>query len=208
MSILEKSWGSFSSSVAENYLKTFGHPSANSKTILVDVLKNLGAKQPTKLLDIGCGNAQLLEFFKSKHLNCSYTGVDFSEPLLRVAMRNHPDATFIFDDVHLMTKIDSKFDVALFSHVIETLPSPEKALHRAKELSDRMLIRFFEPPEHEFDFVELLEMSIGDQTSVPYLRRKMSKSYYLFLLDRLGIRKVSIYRDETSKDQIHLLEWN
>ena len=85
------------------------------------------------------------------------------------------------------------------------LESPELSLREAKKVTNRILIRFFEPPEFEVDTVELREMDLGFG-NVPYLRRKMSSSYYNLILANINCRRVDVYRDAT-KDQVHLLHF-
>lgn len=204
MSKLRESWDAFSPEVAAAYLKTFGHPASGSKQILLDVIRSLSDRAKPSVLDLGCGNGQLLEFFKEKGLACDYTGVDFSDALLAVARRQNHEASFIRGDVNqLSTLVSDRFDFVIYSHVIEMLESPELSLHEAKKATNRVLIRFFEPPEFEVDTVELREMDLG-LGKVPYLRRKMSKSYYQLILANAGCKRVDVYRD-VSKDQVHVL---
>ena len=201
-----ESWSAFSPEKASEYLKTFGHAAPGSKQILLDIMRK-GIKKPTpSVLDLGCGNGQLYEYFKSQGWNCKYTGIDFSNALLEIAQHKIPEATFLQGDVnHLPDLISGKFDYVIYSHVIEILESPERSLLEAKKVTDRVLIRFFEPPEFDTDSVELREMDLG-LGKVPYLRRKMSKSYYQLILANIGCRRVDIYRD-VSKDQVHVLHF-
>ena len=206
MNLVNKSWGAFSPEVALAYLKTFGHPAQGSKLILLDILAKISNLQGNpSVLDLGCGNGQLYEYFKSHGLTCEYTGIDFSEILLSVARSRNPEAKFIKGDINqLSTLVNKKFDYIIYSHVIEMLESPELSLLEAKKVTDCVLIRFFEPPEFEVDTVELREMDLG-KGHVPYLRRKMSKSYYQLILANVGCRRVDVYRDNSSKDQVHVL---
>jgi SAM-dependent methyltransferase len=211
MDTLAHSWSSFSKKVAGEYLKTFGYPSGNSKRILVDILKNYAGTRKISIVDLGCGNAQLYEFFKEQQLACSYTGVDFSAPLLeaaKLAAGNDPDVEFIQDDVNELGSVHGKYDMAIYSHVVEILSSPERSLLKAKSFAKSIIIRFFEPPEFESDTVELREMDVGDGKTVPYLRRKMSRDYYRLMLTKIGCKRVDVYRDETAKDQIHVLHYD
>ncbi len=208
MDILNDSWSSFSGDAAKRYLKDFGSPSVNSKRILADVLREEFDGRRFSLLDLGCGNAQLNEFFREYGLECDYTGVDFSEPLLEAAAKANPDAKFIRDNVNDLKQTEGRWDVAVYSHVIEMLGAPEASLMRARELADKIAIRFFEPPEFEHDEVELRRMPVTeDGETVPYLRRKMSRDYYSMILARMGCRAADIYQDEHAKDQIHLLKF-
>ena len=202
----EESWNAFSPDISAKYLKTFGHPASGSKQILLDVMRSLSNLSRPSVLDLGCGNAQLLEFFKEKNFDCDYVGVDFSQALLSVARRENPEAKFIQGDVNqLPNLISGHFDFVIYSHVLEMLESPELSLREAKKVTNRILIRFFEPPEFEVDTVELREMDLGFG-NVPYLRRKMSSSYYNLILANINCRRVDVYRDAT-KDQVHLLHF-
>jgi SAM-dependent methyltransferase len=196
---------------ATAYLRTYGAPSTGSKHLLLEVIQAHTAKRPIALLDLGCGNAQLYEFFREHELDCEYTGVDVSGPLLQVARANHQGdrrARFVEADVNALEGVEGSFDIAIYSHVLEILSSPERSLLAAKVLADCIMIRFFEPPEAEHDLVELREMEIGDGTTVPYIRRTMGRDYYRLMLSRLGCKRVDVYQDETAKDQVHVLHYD
>ncbi len=207
MSQLSDSWNSFPPEVAAQYLKTYGHPSVSSKALLVDVLRQLTAKVATpSIIDLGCGNAQLGEYFSEQDYQCAYTGVDFSDVLLDAGRRALPNAKFVKDDVNTLEQIKGRYDVALYSHVVELLSAPEDSLAAARRVADVIVIRFYEPPEFDRDSIELRWLDVGADKQVPYLRRKMSRDYYRLILSRLGCSKVDVYRD-TTKDQIHVLHF-
>ena len=211
MDVLARSWNALTRERAGEYLKSYGAPSTGSKQLLVEVIEREVRERPVSLLDLGCGNAQLYEFFREKELNCEYTGVDVSEPLLEAARDNHRGDSrvhFVNTDVHTLEGISDRFDVAIYSHVLEMISSPERSLQAARALADRIIIRFFEPPEAEHDLVELREMEIGDGTAVPYIRRTMGRDYYRLILSKLGCRRVDVYQDETAKDQVHVLHYD
>lgn len=202
---LRSSWSAFTDKRARGYLKTEDAPSVGSKRLLGEVLETLKVQ---RVLDLGCGNGQLLEHFRAAGSRFDYVGVDFSEPLLRTAREVHAAddrATFVVDDVETLDAVEGEFDAAVYSHVLETLSSPELSLRAALRCSDVVVIRFFEPPEHDVDTVELREMDVGGEAKVPYLRRKMGRDFYRLMLARNGIRTVDVYRDETSTDQVHVL---
>ncbi len=202
---LKESWGAFPEDVAKQYLKTFGNPSQESKLLVHEILQGLGLKQLC-LLDIGCGNANLAEYLKEKGLSFQYTGVDFSEVLLQAAKIAFPTGTFICDDVNRLSLVSGRFDVGVYSHVAEMLPSPESSLLAARKLCNKVIIRFFEPPSEGADWVELAEMDVGTGKKVPYLRRKMSQSYYEMILEKMGCTQVDVYRT-SAKDQVHVLHY-
>lgn len=198
---LHDSWSAFTAERAELYLTGRGS-SADSKRILTELLKK--EPRPLSILDIGCGNAQLYGYFKEHGLVCTYTGVDFSVPLLTAARRTYPEITLFANDIHTLGKNVGHYDVALYSHVVEMLESPEESLYHAKQLADKIIIRFFEPPHFEFDRVEMKEMEEG-LGSVPYLRRKMGKKYYEGIVERLGMT-VTVFKSN-SEDEIHVLNY-
>lgn len=204
MDILKKSWNNIPESISKEYLDGYGSPSISSRNLLIDLIQNISKKQSLKLIDVGCGNGNLLKYLKQNSINISYTGVDFSQPLIEAAKMLYPLENFILDDVSELSKIEDKFDIAVYSHVIEMLPSPEKALFQISNIAKTIIIRFFEPPEFEFDEVEIRTMNFGEE-NLPYLRRKMSKNYYQLILSKIGIKEVHVYNDLNSKDQIHIL---
>lgn len=207
---LTQSWSAWSPARARGYLRTEDSASTGSRELLADVIRKLRGREDLTVLDLGCGNAQLYEYLKHTGLGCSYTGVDVSEPLLDAAREIHggdPSASFVQADLMSLDGVDGHWDVAVFSHVIEILSGPEDALRSARDRADAIAIRFFEPPEFDSDVVELRHMEVGEGRTVPYLRRKMSRDHYRLILSRLGCRTVDVYRDDMSKDQVHLLRF-
>jgi ubiquinone/menaquinone biosynthesis C-methylase UbiE len=208
MTLLQDSWNSFSPKVAKEYLKTYGSPSVSSKHLLLDVLRRVSARiSNPKIIDLGCGNCQLAEFFKAQNFSCRYTGVDFSEVLLGAAKSAMPEISLIKSDVNFLSEVSGSYDIAIYSHVLELLSAPEDSLFAAKNLSKIIVIRFYEPPEFDRDSVELRWLDNGSDSRVPYIRRQLSKDYYSLILSRIGCTKVEIYRD-IDKDQIHVLSFN
>lgn len=207
---LERSWSAFSPEIAKRYLDGYGHPSLRSKELLGDLLLELAANQPLKLAEIGCGNGQLLSYFRERKLACSYVGVDFSSSLLAAARERFAGddtAQFIHDDAQTLDHVRGHFDFVIYSHVIEILSDPELSLRRASKLAPHVIIRFFEPPVFDTDTVELREMEVGNGVSVPYLRRKMSRDFYRLILANSGCTRVDVYQADGDKDQIHLLRY-
>ena len=176
---------------------------------MAEILNAYGRHQDISLVEFGCGNGQLYETLTEKKVQCSYAGVDFSHALLkagRQAHKNDPKVSFILDDVMELSNLTGRFDFGIYSHVIEMLSSPELSLRNARKFCDKIIIRFFEPPDFEWDTVDLLEMNVGKGKPVPYLRRKMSKDYYRLILSKIACRQVDIYR-APDKDQVHVLHF-
>jgi ubiquinone/menaquinone biosynthesis C-methylase UbiE len=207
---LERSWSAISPEIAAKYLKGYGAPSLASRQLLTDVLTEIGGGKSLRLLDLGCGNGQLYEFFHASGLPCRYTGVDFSDSLLaaaRAAVGSDPNACFVRANIETLEGVVGDFDVAVYSHVVEMLSSPEASLTNARRLAGRIAIRFFEPPDFDTDLVELRELDVGDGRVEPYLRRKMSRDYYRMILAKIGCSRVDIYQEFGDKDQVHVLQF-
>jgi ubiquinone/menaquinone biosynthesis C-methylase UbiE len=212
LNTLRDSWSGFSADVAAKYLKTYGSPSIDSKLVLADVLRAASGGNALKLIELGCGNGQLAEFFAERGLVFDYTGVDFSEPLLaagRKAFAQCANIRFVNEDVHKLSGVTGRFDFAIYSHVIEMLSSPEASLAAAKLVAEKIAIRFFEPPEAEHTQVELLNLDVGNPGSPPhpYIRWQISRDYYRLMLANLGVTHVDVYRTR-SKDQVHILNFS
>ena len=68
-----------------------------------------------KVLEIGCGNGDLLAALKPEH----GVGVDFSSEMLSRARREHPDLEFEECDAHILSDvINEKFDVVILTKPI------------------------------------------------------------------------------------------
>jgi ubiquinone/menaquinone biosynthesis C-methylase UbiE len=116
MSKLKDSWNSLSPEISAKYLKTFGHPSVDSKQVLLEVLQEASGGKRLKLLELGCGNGQLAEYFLEQGLDCDYTGVDFSEPLLeagRHTFAGKDHVRFVNGDVQLLDNVEGRFDFVI-----------------------------------------------------------------------------------------------
>src|SRR4051794_11544957 len=88
--VLQRSWSAFPEEIARRYLKDWGAPSPRSKAIVVELLGSMAKENASfHVLDLGCGNGQLLEALRAAGNHCSYTGVDFSDSLLDAARKAH-----------------------------------------------------------------------------------------------------------------------
>lgn len=74
-----------------------------------------------KILDLGCGNGRLLDFFKDK--NIIYTGTDNSEKLMEIARKRNPEANFLITDSLSLPFQDNCFDKVFCIAVLHHIPS-------------------------------------------------------------------------------------
>ncbi len=178
---------------------------------MASLFKERFGTQTFRLADFGCGNGHLYGYFREYGLQCDCTGYDFSTVLIEAAQAKYPgdpNVRFVEADIQDPSMPGETVDVALFSHVIEMLESPEKSLLAAKRLAPFVMIRFFEPPDHDHDMTVIRMLEVGEgKAPVPYLRRSMSRGYYGYLLNAIGCRSVDIYQVEGDKDQVHMLRF-
>lgn len=208
---IEESWSAFSQETAKRYLIDFGKGAETSKILSYEVLKRYYPNE-ISIIEFGCGNGQFIGSLIENYglNNFTYIGVDFSESLLNAAKeRFEQDSrlSFISQDIESFDANGISTDVCIFSHVVEILSCPEIALNTAKKISKKILIRWFEPPNHIYDTVELREMPVEEGKAVPYMRRKMSRNFYKMILKTIDCTKVDAFKDSHSTDEVHLLHF-
>jgi ubiquinone/menaquinone biosynthesis C-methylase UbiE len=211
MSLLKDSWSAFDRKIADIYLDGYGSPSSRGKELVASLLLETFCKSAFSLADFGCGNGHLYGHFRDRGLNLRYTGYDFSNVLLEAGRAKYPgdgNVSFVEADVNDPEMHGEPCDVALFSHVLEMLASPEKSLLAAKRLAPLIMIRFFEPPAAQYDVTDVRMLDLGpDKAPLPYLRRTMSEGYYQYLLNAIGCTRVDIHKVDGDKDQVHMLRF-
>ncbi|MBX3491405.1 MAG: FkbM family methyltransferase [Parvibaculum sp.] len=83
--------------------------------------------RPAKVLDLGCGAGNTVDFFRSRLPESKWVGVDV-EQSPEVATRTRSDATFVtFDGVNLPFA-DGEFDLIYSNQVLEHVRHPERLL--------------------------------------------------------------------------------
>ena len=92
------------------------------------------------VLELGCGHGSLLAAVQPKF----GVGVDFSEQMLTVARKKHPQLHFIRADAHKLM-LDTRFDVIILSDLINDLWDVQQVLETVRALSHsktRLIINF------------------------------------------------------------------
>ncbi len=210
MTPIKASWSAFSARIARVYLDGWGHPSSHSKALTATLLAEIFEGRSFRLADFGCGNGHLCDYFATSGLSLDYVGYDFSTSLLEAARQRYagrPRTRFVEADIEDPALDAEPSDIVLFSHVIEMLQSPQKALLAARRVAPLIMIRFFEPPIAKFDITEMRQLDVGGDRTEPYLRRTMSKAYYNLLLNEIGCRSVAVHYVDGDKDQVHVLRF-
>lgn len=90
-------------------------------------LKNL-IKEKTRILDIGCGDAFLLDEIKKINPNIEYIGLDLSKNKL-IKLRKLKKSIFICGDAENLPFNQNSFDLIIAQEIIEHVPSPTNLLN-------------------------------------------------------------------------------
>jgi SAM-dependent methyltransferase len=84
-----------------------------------------------KVLDLGCGNGRLRQYFKEKRID--YFGLDFSEELIKLAKENYPKAKFQTGSAMNLPYPNNYFDKIYSIAVLHHIPSAEFRLEFMRE---------------------------------------------------------------------------
>jgi len=117
-----------------------------------------GYTQRRRLLDVGCGDGQLLQTARDEDWDA--VGIDLSESAILLCHRRGLAAsrTDFFDE-----SLDEKrFDVIVMSELIEHVPSPQRFLKRAEELLAADGVLYLTTP----NFGSLARRMLGEAWSV------------------------------------------
>ncbi len=98
------------------------------------------ARQPSEILEVGCGEAYVLAALREAGVKCPIHGVDFSETAIEHARRRVPDATFAVEDARAIAQSGRKYDMVLMLEVLEHLPDAQYMLSVLPRLAKRHVI--------------------------------------------------------------------
>lgn len=103
------------------------------KTSLIEQIKNyklfnLSTLQPFNFLDLCTGTGDLARILKGKYHEAQIIGVDFSEKMLEIARKKHPDIEFLQADVIDLPFEDESFDLCTISFGLRNIENMQKAL--------------------------------------------------------------------------------
>lgn len=94
-----------------------------------------------KIIEIGCGSghyAAALPFLLGKPLD--FTGLDYSEELIRLAKAEYPGVPFLTGDAMALGLPDLSFDTVISGGVILHLPDPVAAIRESARISRKWVI--------------------------------------------------------------------
>lgn len=125
----DKHWSDYNASVERN-------PAQAMRRRIIHSLLRVG-DEAARILDIGCGQGELLAEMKARYPQAELRGMDSSQGGLDIAARRVPDATFVRRDL-LMPASPPSAHVAWATHavcseVLEHVDHPESLLGQARQ---------------------------------------------------------------------------
>lgn len=131
------------------------------------ILEEANLDKNKKVLEIGCGEGQLINYVKANHK----LGVDISPSRIKQANNNArkigANTKFLVRNAENLSLGSKKFDVIICSEVIEHLPHPEKFLRETKKVMNENARLILTTPNY-FSIKRLLAKVVtgrsGDKT--------------------------------------------
>ncbi len=128
---------------------------------------NFFLHEDDKILEVGCGTGELLDKLKPKNK----TGLDFSEPMVKIATKRHPHLKIHLMDAEELTLTET-FDVIILSDVLgffENVLDVFKQLKKVCHENTRIYINYY-------NFVWEAPLSLAEKLG---LKRKAPKQSWL-----------------------------
>lgn len=208
-------WQAFNSDTADDFLRSSEsrEQSARKKvvSVLFDAYRKMkfdkdGVEPVLRVLELGSGNGERLDFVLETGIKVDWTGIDISSVLVDSAARRHPSQTWVVGNAEFPEKVlgglkSNSYDVCLFCHVLEMLESPEMALKKAKILAKVTVIEFFEPPN---ETVHRTEIGLLPESNLPYLRHEIGRETYLTWLANAEFGNLIVHQT-FGKYEVHVL---
>jgi len=139
-----KHYGSFSKLGFRKSYNDFAEPGVGWESEVVELVMENGAK---KVLDVGCGNGDLLIKLRKKGFQGKLFGVDLSKGILSGGIeRNRKERlgiTFEVGDMQSLRFEDGFFDVVISKHMLYHVPNVQKGvdeMHRCLKPRGTLLI--------------------------------------------------------------------
>lgn len=82
-------------------------------------------KDGMKVIELGCGNSDLLSNIKGKYPNCEVHGLDFSEVIIKKMKKCFPDINYRVGNALKTPYSDNYFDVVMAGELIEHMENPD-----------------------------------------------------------------------------------
>ncbi len=97
-------------------------------------------KEGMSFLDVGCGNATTAEALKDAQIKVKYKGVDMIPKHIEWCKQAFPEFEFAIEDGEELSEKDQSWDVVYSRHVIDHMPSFERALDEHCRVAGKLVI--------------------------------------------------------------------
>lgn len=186
--ISAESWANIDPELSKSYLHYY---SKSMKFELAEFIKTL---ENPKILDIGCGNAQIYPIIKAANPNLKYYGIDISQNLLNAAASViSPNDALIQGNIYdFLNHNTDKFDVSILCHMVECSESIDFLISNSINTCSYLAIIWFDYPKYEYDSVYINHNPhSGDSSEFkPYIRRKIGKDYWNMVIHKNNLELV------------------
>ena len=115
--------------VAEQYERAWPSLTGQFADALLD---SADVSRGRSVLDVCCGPGVVAA--RAAERGAKSTGLDFSEPMVRVARQRHPGIEFVHGDAQNLRFADATWDAVVMNFGILHLPEPDRALAEARRV--------------------------------------------------------------------------
>lgn len=104
------------------------------------LLSEIGACNPVRILDAGCGEGFTLEKLRIRGIGQVLEGIDAQADAVSLGTRTHPNLTIREGSIYSLPYADNSFDVVVCTEVLEHLERPEDALKELHRVCSRFCV--------------------------------------------------------------------
>lgn len=121
------------------YWRGRGRVWAEQEQAIVDLLRSLSFES---VLDVGCGPGRLASLIRGINPSATYTGIDVSRDVLRLAEVRWPGAEFYQTTLAGFRPKGRKWDLVIASELLMHVPPADldRAIQRLREMSSRHVV--------------------------------------------------------------------
>lgn len=140
----------------------------------------------SSVIDVGCGEGEIISVWKKHCPECSIIGVDIDENILQTARERNKNVRFEVQNICRLDIPDNSFDLVLCLEVLEHLENPRQALSELVRISKKYILCSV-PREPVWSFLNLCRFAyIRNLGNTPGHIQKWSKKSFTKLLSEFA----------------------